>query len=100
MVLRVRRSCDTFSFALVFLSLAVGDIRYVRTWAARCDPKYYTGNRPPIPAELKTRCPGIVLLIERMWSHDLRQRPAMKDVVTELEACKSLGDFDTASRSA
>ena len=81
---------DTFAFALLLLCLASGDIDLVK-WAvhsAAGGKSYLDGWRPSF------RPPSIILsrLICAMWSDDYRQRPAMKDVVAQLEACVSLDD--------
>jgi hypothetical protein len=79
---------DTFSFALVLLCLAVGDIAYVRKQGGIiARTAYYSGWRPPVRKSLRVACPEIAALIKEMWLADFRARPAMKDVVVRLEAC-------------
>ena len=80
---------DTFSFALVLLCLAVGEIDYVVTHVRNTSVMYAGGARPPIPESLD---PRIAQLIKDMWQGDFRLRPAMKSVVTRLEACSMLQD--------
>ena len=81
-------SQDTFSFALVLLCLAVGDIAFVRNrgraiaWNA-----YASGFRYKLPKPMRKACPEIAALIKEMWVTDFRARPAMKDVTARLEAC-------------
>ena len=86
---------DTFSFGLVLLCLAVGDIEFVRlaSSAATGNETYLNGWRPPF------RFPSgeIANLIRAMWSGDFRQRPAMKDVVGRLKASVSLFEVDVAT---
>lgn len=88
---RYNESVDTFSFALVLLCLAAGDIEYV-VKAARvkssCD--YVNGVRPPFPPDLLKGCPAICALISEMWDDDFRSRPSFKSIVPRLEACTSL----------
>ena len=86
---------DTFSFALVLLCLAVGDIAFVRNRGrgiARTG--YASGFRPRIPKPLRKACPEIAVLIEEMWLTDFRARPAMKDVVLRLEAAATFGTVE------
>ena len=84
-------SQDTFSFSLVLLCLAVGDIAFVRKRGASiARTSYAMGWRPPLSTTLRTASPEIVALIEEMWLADFRARPAMKDVVARLEACVSV----------
>ena len=80
---------DTFSFALVLLCLAVGDIAYVhkQRGASARRTAYDTGWRPTIRKSLRVACPEIAVLIKEMWLADFRARPAMRDVVVRLEAC-------------
>ena len=79
---------DTFSFALVLLCLAVGDIAYVRKQGGIiARTAYYSGWRPTVRKSLRVACPEIAALIKKMWLADFRARPAMKDVVVRLEAC-------------
>ena len=80
---------DTFSFSLVLLCLAAGDIAYVRKHG-RGTSTYAMGWRPKLPATLRKASPTIVALIEEMWLADFSARPAMKDVVVRLEACVSV----------
>ena len=81
-------SQDTFSFALVLLCLAVGDIAYVRKkGGVIARTAYYSGWRPTIRTSLRAACPEIAALIEEMWLADFRARPAMKSVVVRLKAC-------------
>jgi len=86
---------DTFSFGLVLLCLAVGDIEFVRlaSSAATGNETYLNGWRPPF------RFPSgeIANLIRAMWSGNFRQRPAMKDVVGRLKASVSLFEDDVAT---
>ena len=81
-------SQDTFSFSLVLLCLAVGNIAFVRKRGrAIARTAYASGFRYKIPKSLRTACPEIAALIKEMWLTDFRARPAMKDVVVRLEAC-------------
>ncbi len=83
---------DTFSFALVLLCLAVGDIAHVRKKGGiLARTAYYSGWRPTIRKSLRAACPEMAALIKEMWLADFRARPAMKDVVVRLEACVSVG---------
>ena len=87
MQLRYNESADTFSFALVLLSLAVGDIDHICKCAKSkrfSSSTYQSGWRPPISSKLKSWRPGLVKLIESMWHADFRQRPAMRDVADAL----------------
>ena len=82
---------DTFSFSLVLLCLAVGDIAFVRKRGrAIARTAYATGFRYKVPKSLRKACPEIAALIKEMWLTDFRARPAMKDVVVRLEACVSV----------
>ena len=86
----MRPSQDTFSFALVLLCLAVGDIAHVRKRrGAISKSAYSTGFRPTLPKTMRRASPEIAALIREMWLTDFRARPAMKDVVVRLEACLS-----------
>ena len=96
---RYTESVDTFSFSLVLLCLAVGDIGYVRKHARRnMSTAYALGYRPPIPALLDFSCPDLASLIGEMWLDDFRARPPLNAVVPRLEAASSadLKDFDPA----
>ena len=69
----------------------MGDIAYVRKLGrAIASTAYASGFRPTLPNYLRTACPEIAALIKEMWLTDFRERPAMKDVVTRLEACVSV----------
>ena len=79
---------DTFSFALVLLCLAVGDILFVRKQGGIiATTAYFSGWRPTLSKTLRAGSPEIAALIEQMWLADFRARPAMRDVVVRLEAC-------------
>ena len=78
---------DTFSFALVLLCLAAGDIEYVHKKHGGKSTAYCTGWRPDVRKSLRVACPEIAALIKEMWLADFRARPAMRDVVVRLEAC-------------
>ena len=88
-------SVDTFSFALVLLCLASGDIGYVlklkQQWITRT--AYVLGWRPDIPAEIDFACPDLAKLISEMWDGDACKRPLMKQVVARLQACATV-DLD------
>ena len=88
---RYNESADTFSFALLLLCLAAGNIGYVKkhTFAGRATTAYTQGWRPPIPSKLRMRCPDLASLISEMWDGDFRKRPALKDVVPRLEAAST-----------
>ena len=91
MMERYNESADTFSFSLVLLSLAAGDISYVRKRGKSiASTSYAMGWRPPIPSKLRKRCPELASLIKEMWDGDLRARPTMKEVVIRLEVCLSV----------
>ena len=88
---------DTFSFSLVLLCLAVGDIAFVRKRGRGiASTAYATGFRYNIPKSLRKACPVIAALIKEMWDGDFRKRPAMKNVVVRIEACRS---FESAAAS-
>ena len=90
MMQRYNESVDTFSFALVLLCLAAGDIGYMRKQGSRIPRAAYAqGWRPPIPSELRFRCPDLASLISEMWDGDFRKRPALRDVVPRLEAAST-----------
>ena len=92
---------DTFSFALVLLCLAVGDIAFVRKQGGIiARTAYFSGWRPKLRKSLRTECPEIATLIEEMWLADFRARPAMKDVVVRLEACVSVEDASNDSETS
>jgi len=96
MGVRYNESADTFSFALVLLCLAVGDVDYVRKLGKFVSTSTYaTGWRPAIPAELDSACPDLAKLISEMWDHDIHKRPPLKAVVPRIEAASSadLDDF-------
>ena len=96
MRMRYNESADTFSFALVLLCLAVGDVDYVRKLGKFVSTSTYaTGWRPAIPAELDSACPDLAKLISEMWDHDIHKRPPLKAVVPRIEAASSadLDDF-------
>ena len=106
MMQRYNESADTFSFALVLLCLARGDIAFVRKQGGIiARTAYYSGWRPRLPKSLRVACPEIAALIKEMWLADFRARPAMKDVVVRLEACVIVedaandGDQDLASNA-
>jgi hypothetical protein len=64
MGMRYNESADTFSFALVLLCLAVGDICYVGKLARQVPSLWYAqGCRPVIPALLDSACPDLAKLI-------------------------------------
>ena len=91
-------SVDTFSFALVLLCLAVGDIAFVRNQGnAITSIAYAKGWRPLIPEELAEKSPGLVQLIRSMWDGDFRKRPAMRDVAATLA---NMTGVTTASSSS
>ena len=85
-----------FSFSLVLLCLASGNIKYVREcFVGKRAVEYYLETcRPPIPPELEQASPGLAQLIKDMWQGDFRARPSFRDVVASLEACSSLGHYD------
>ena len=88
---RYNESVDTFSFALVLLCLAVGDIGYIRNQSGR-NPnriKYATGGRPTIPWRLREAAPKLANLIVEMWSADFRRCPAFSAIVPRLAECTS-----------
>ena len=86
----MRPSQDTFSFALVLLCLAVGEIAFVHKRGKTISRNgYASGFRPTLPKSLRTTSPEIAALIEEMWLTDFRARPAMKDVVVRLGVCLS-----------
>ena len=88
---RYNESADTFSFALVLLSLAVRDIDYVAKSANRLTAATYAmGWRPVIPRMVHEQCADLSALISAMWTGDFRKRPSMKEVVDRLEACGSV----------
>ena len=80
-------SQDTFSFALVLLCLAVGEIDYVVTHVRNTSVMYAGGARPPIPESLDSR---VAQLVQDMWQGEFRLRPAMSKVVERIEAYTSL----------
>ena len=83
MGLRYNESVDTFSFSLVLLSLAVGDVDHVRKCTKTIrfsDTTYQSGWRPAVPAKLAAGRPALIKLIQSMWHRDLDQRPRMQDV--------------------
>ena len=92
-------SVDTFSFSLVLLCLAAGDIEYVRKRRGGVSSTAYAeGWRPALPKHLRAPL-MIAALIEEMWLADFRARPAMKEVVARLEACvsvKGVGDSEAS----
>ena len=88
---RYNESADTFSFALVLLSLAVQDIDYIAKSANRLTATNYAlGWRPDIPQMVHEQCADLAALISAMWTDDFRERPSMKEVVDRLEACGSV----------
>ena len=94
---------DTFSFALVLLCFATGDIDYLehmRQFNYQCT-RYYLGRRPPIPDQFIDNVNSEVLrgLINSMWQQDFRARPAMKAVKAVLGnlASNDGGDYRQAS---
>ena len=90
MMQRYNESADTFSFALVLLCLAAGDIGYVRKRGRMISRASYALHwRPPIPSKLRDGCPDLASLITEMWDGDFRKRPALKDVVPRLEAAST-----------
>ena len=95
-------SQDTFSFALVLLCLAVGDIAFVRNRGrAITRTAYASGFRYSLPKSLRTACPEVAALIREMWDDDFRKRPALRDVVVRLGATSTAaldggGDEETA----
>ena len=91
---------DAFSFALVLLCLAVGDIAYVRKKGGIiARTAYYSGWRPAIRKSLRAACPEMAALIKEMWLDDFRARPAMKDVVVRIEACVFVGGVAAPDRA-
>ena len=90
MMQRYNESADTFSFALVLLCLAAGDIKFVEKKSGRASRfGYAQGWRPPLPSKLRERCPDLASLITEMWDGDFRKRPARTDVVPRLEAAST-----------
>ena len=77
-------SCDTFSFGLLLLCLALGNINYLASLRFTASIRYHLGGRPPVPAELDFDHPELVRLIISMWQADFRLRPSMKTVVDTL----------------
>ena len=92
---RYNESADTFSFSLVLLGIAVGDMKHLRRSAGKffSMTAYITGWRPPIPEGISQHAPELAGLVASMWQPDLRARPSMTDVVAALEGFASLGDF-------
>jgi len=80
-----------FSFSLVLLCLAVGDIDYVRKHG-RClgQTTYASGWRPRIPPRLREGNPELALLILAMWDGNFRARPNARTCVARLALCTSL----------
>ena len=79
---------DTFSFALVLLCVALGDVRFLHKLNKK-QTNYAYGEqfRPRIPKMLAQRAPvGLICLIKEMWQASLSQRPHMTEVVARLEA--------------
>ena len=91
MMQRYNESVDTFSFALVLLCLAAGDIAFVSKSAGVVIARtaYLSGWRPVVPGRIRKRCPDLASLITEMWDGDFRKRPALKDVVPRLEAAST-----------
>ena len=80
-------SADTFSFGLVLLCLAVGNIAYLQTRGRLVTTSSYAlGWRPPIPDVVSDGCADLAALIAKMWDGDFRKRPSLKLVVSRLEA--------------
>ena len=80
-------SADTFSFALVLLCLAAGDICLVQRYGKMVSQTTYAlGWRPDIPALIRYGCPELARLISEMWELDFRDRPSLKDIVPRIEA--------------
>ena len=87
---RYNESADTFSFSLVLLCLAAGDIGYMSKKGRMLSRiAYAQGWRPPLPSKLRERCPDLASLIKQMWNGNFRKRPALKDVVPRLEAAST-----------
>ena len=96
---RYNESADTFSFSLVLLCIAVGDMKHLQRSAGKffSMAAFASGWRPPIPQGISQHSPDLSSLVSSMWQTDFRQRPRMADVVTALEDCTSLlGDLDRA----
>ena len=88
---------DTFSFGLLLLCLALGDINYLASLRFTGSLRYHLGGRPPVPAELDFDHPELVRLIISMWQPDFRLRPSMKAVVDTLSNLPtSAADDETA----
>ena len=81
----------------MLLSLARGDIEFVRLAASTATGKTYMDQWRP---SFRFPSGDLEQLIRAMWSDDYRQRPSMKDVVTRLEACVSLDDDTPGSDSS
>ena len=92
---RYNESVDTFSFALVLLCLAVGDIGYIRNQSRKKHSrvKYAFGGRPNIPWRLRESAPKLADLIDEMWDADFRRRPAFSAIVPRLAECTSMNGF-------
>ena len=95
MMQRYNESVDTFSFALILLSLAVGDIAYVvKQYKTTGVNGYVLGRRPLIPPKLQEEACDLCELIKECWNADFCERPKFKDIVPRLEKCASLGNFE------
>jgi len=96
---RYNESADTFSFSLVLLCLAVGDIDFIVAQARkdRRRIQYTHGKRPVIPYELEVSAPALIQLIEEMWNQKFRKRPSFSDIVPRLAKCTTLGEFALAA---
>ena len=93
---RYNESADTFSFALLLLCLAVGNIRHVQQCGRFMSAvTYATGWRPSIPGVLHKEHPELVMLILRMWQPDFRMRPPMRDVVRVLSGGTAPSEDDS-----
>merc|ERR1712045_241354 len=98
---RYNESADTFSFGLVLLCLATGDIDYIRRKRDKYfSPTSYAGGfRPPIPDELETGIPQLAKLIKSCWADNPRMRPAMRDVV-EILSCIEIKPLDLSKSTS
>ena len=88
---------DTFSYALVLLCLAMGDIRYIRNQARQRPGKldYIWGKRPTIPDELQEAAPELIALIKEMWAQNFRKRPPFSAIVPRLQAIATTGVYES-----
>jgi serine/threonine protein kinase len=87
---RTTAASDIFSLSMLYFNLWAGQVAFVHLSELRTARAILQGERPLRPADDLIGLPSETLdafwlLIQDMWAHDARSRPATKDVLFRLE---------------